>query len=466
MKKQFLFLAVTLLLFFSLSLRAQTNISGMFAPSGNMENSFLQPCLNGSEYKIFKFSILPVYANVNANFTTVGDLIDYANTFKNVKDSGSSLNYAPIHRMMNGLKNSNIVYGGADITLFNLGIHIRHKKKAFLDLQFSARQHVQAQFNFNKELAYLIYKGNKYYENQEIDILPKGSLLQYGDYGINIAKTFSIPSSGRNTPMKIRPALRLRYLVGNAHFSTEKSSLNIYTAPEGRYIDASLDGIIQQSYYSTNDWTRSSAYTQLLSQGAGHGFAWDAGILLQPNDRLTLSFAAVDNGNIRFTKNAMSISASEKVRWEGYNLNHPIDTLFNIDKLLKPDTVLQSYRVPIGTKFSIYTTYGLGKAQRLNRYATFYAHNLTLYFQQGFINYLNTSANPLLAIGYSYRYKNQLNVGGNMSLGGNTGFGLGAHFNFSMGPLQIGLSSNSLIGLINRYDVNSLDLHLFTSFSF
>lgn len=162
----------------------------------------------------------------------------------------------------------------------------------------------------------------------------------------------------------------------------------------------------------------------------------------------------------------MTISTSESFRWEGYDLNQSIDTLFNLDKILDLDSAMSAYDVTIGTKISAHASYGFGKSRTFKKRCTYYPHNVSVFFLQGFRNYLNTSATPLLSLGYSYRYKNVINAGTNVSVGGNIGFGLGAHLNFSLGPLQMGLASNSLVGLVNRYMARSLDLQLFSSISF
>ena len=463
MKKINLLFIVMLLSQFS---KAQINISSLHNQNADLENSFMNPSFIGNEYKDVKVSLLPIYVNFGNNFTSAGDVMDYVKDFNQTGDS-VSISTASLNSIMKNLKKTNMLYAGADVTILNVGFNVHRNRKEFLEFQVSARQHVQANIAFNEELFYLFYNGNKYYENQTIDILPKINAIQYADYGLNVAKHFELKLND-TTKLKIKPAVRLRYLVGNANISTQNSSLDLYTATDGRYIDATLNGQILQSYINGNtfdDFNAKSA-TGLLSKGAGRGMAIDFGVTAKLNDKISASISLVDNGSIKFKQNAYTITSNATYRWEGYDWNQNVDSFFNQKDLLKLDSTAGAYKVDIGSKLMISGTYGFGKKIKFKRYLNHYHHTVSFNYVQGFKNYLNATKSPMLSVGYSYRLKNILNAGLNASFGGLTRTSLGAHVHFGLGPMQFGLATNSLGYLLSKYNARGVDLQFYTALNF
>ena len=445
---------------------AQINIASMHNQNADAENSFLNPSMIGNEYKNFKISFLPFYANFGNNFTSAGDVINYVKEF-NQKGDSIQVNTSTVNGIMNNFKKTNLIYAGADVTLLNLGLNIHRKRKVFLEFQLSARQHVHANISFPKELFYLFYKGNQFYENQTIDILPKINAIQYADYGLNVAKNFHFKLN-QKTNLIIKPAVRFRYLVGNANINTQNSKLDFYTAPDGRYIEASLNGQILQSYINEKTFSNLNinSLSSIITKGAGTGFGMDFGVSAKINDQISASISMVDNGSIQFKENAYTISSKYTYRWEGYDWNKNIDSFIIKKDLLNLDSTAGAYKVNIGSKLMISGSYGFGKKALFKRYLNHYHHTVSLFYVQGFQNYLNATKSPMISVGYSYRLKNILNAGVNASLGGLTGNSLGAHLHFGLGPIQFGLATNSLGYLVSKYNARGVDLQFYSAFNF
>jgi hypothetical protein len=453
-------------LFCSQILFAQINIASLHNQNADAENSFLNPSMIGNEYKNFKISFLPFYANFGNNFTSAGDVINYVKEF-NKKTDSIQVNTSTVNGIMNNLKKTNLIYAGADVTMFNVGFNIHRKRKVFLEFQLSARQHIHANISLPKELFYLFYKGNKYYENQSIDILPKINALQYADYGINVAKNFHLKLN-QKTNLIIKPAVRFRYLVGTANVNTQNSKLDFYTCPDGRYIEASLNGQVLQSYISEKTFSNlnTNSISSLITKGAGTGFGVDFGVSAKMNDQISASVSMVDNGSIQFNENAYTISSKYAYRWEGYDWNKNIDSFIIKKDMLNLDSTAGAYKVNIGSKLMISGSYGFGKKASFKRYLNHYHHTVSLFYVQGFQNYLNATKSPMLSLGYSYRLKNILNAGVNASLGGLTRGSLGAHVHFGLGPMQFGFATNSLGYLVSKYNTRGVDLQFYSAFNF
>ena len=437
--------------------------------NADLENSFLNPSFIGDGYKNFKFSLLPIYVNFGNNFTSAGDVIDYVNEFSKKGDS-VQINTAPINNIMKNLKKSDLIYAGADITLLNLGINIHRHKKEFLSFQFSAREHAQANISFPEELLNLFYKGNKYYENQTINVLPKVNAILYTDYGLNVAKTYVFKMRDTSI-LRIKPAIRLRYLVGSANLSTQKSSLDIYTATDGRYIDATLNGQVLQSNIDGN-----SSFNNLdgksikneLTKGAGQGMAMYFGVTAKLNDNISVGVSLIDNGYISFKKNAYTITSKSTYRWEGYDWNQNIDSIYNQKDLLNLDldSTTGAYKVNIASKLMFNGSYSFGKKIKSKRNLKLYRQTVSLFYIQGFENYLNATKSPMVSVAYSYRLKNLLNVVVNTSVGGLTRTSVGSYVNFGLGHFQFGLATNSLGYVISKYIERGVDLQLYSAFNF
>ena len=85
----------------------------------------------------------------------------------------------------------------------------------------------------------------------------------------------------QKTNLIIKPAVRFRYLVGTANVNTQNSKLDFYTAPDGRYIEASLNGQVLQSYISEKTFSNlnTNSISSLITKAAGTGFGVDFGYL-------------------------------------------------------------------------------------------------------------------------------------------------------------------------------------------
>ncbi|MBL7766725.1 MAG: hypothetical protein JNJ58_11555 [Chitinophagaceae bacterium] len=439
---------------------AQINVSGLHNSESDLENSFYNASMIGQEYRTMKISLLPLYFHIGNNFTSAADIYDYYRDLDKGLDANSM---SSINRIMKGLKNKNQIYAGLDLTLVNIGFNLKVKKKKFLELNFAAREHLQAGMVFNKELLYLMYKGNAYYEDQTIDILPKVNVLQCGDFSVAAAKEFSLKLPFLKNLLSVKPGIRLRYLVGTANLNMQNSSLSIYTAPEGRYIEATLNGDVKACGFDPDQY---KSVDGALFKGNGQGFGVDLGVTVKMLDKLEVGLALFDNGSITFKDNAYQITSNETVRWEGYDFNQPIDTLFEQSDLLELDSAKTSYAVPIGSKLMLSGRYGLGKEKKIGKSQSYYAHTISFLYIQGFRNYLNTTTSPLVSLGYSYQYRHAFNFGINAGVGGLTRSFLGAHMHLGLGPVKFGFATNSLGAIVNRYASKGMDLQIYTALSF
>lgn len=454
------YILTILSLFCILLTQAQINVSGLHNSESDLENSFYNPAFIGNEYRTVKISILPLYFHIGNNFTSAADIYDYYRDLDKGLDANSM---SSINSIMRGLKKNNQVYAGLDLTLLNVGFNLKIKKKKFLELNFAAREHLQAGIVFNKELLYLLYKGNAYYEDETIDVLPKVNVLQYGDFSVAAAKEFSLKLPFLKNLLSVKPAIRLRYLVGTANLNMQNSSLSIYTAPEGRYIEATLNGDIKACGFDLNQY---NSVDGAFLKGNGQGFGIDLGVNVKLLEKLDVGLSLFDNGSITFKDNAYQITSNKTVRWEGYDFNQPIDTLFEQSDLLELDSAQTSYAVPIGSKLMLSGRYGLGKEKKIGKSQTYYSHTVSFLYIQGFRNYLNTTTSPLISLGYNYQYRHAFNFGINAGVGGLTRSFLGAHMHVGLGPVKFGIATNSLGAIVNRYASKGLDLQIYSALSF
>lgn len=444
---------------------AQTNISGLHNENGHLENAILNPAWIGTEYKDVKVSVLPLYIYAGNNFTGIAQIRDMANRLQN-STSNVTHNYS-VQQFMQGISNANKLAAGASITILNVGFNIHQQRKPFIYGQLMIRNCTKAQVSFTDELPNLLYYGNAYYENQTINILPAIQAIQYTDYNFNIAKPFQLqlPDSHQ---LIVKTAVRLHYLAGQAHFSSNNASLNVYTAPDGRYIDAMLTGQIQQcipSAYTSSNPTLNN-WMQLAYRPPGKGMSIDIGASATYNNHIQAAIGITQIGSITFTREAQQISSSGSYRWEGYQWNQATDSFKQIKNLVQTDTSFNRYNVSLPKLLTLSGSYGLGRQKKYKRYISYYPHTLSVHLIKQFQT--KTEQNSLLMItgGYSYRYNNVINAGINATLGGWQRASIGAHLHMGLGVIHVGFASNSIVSFIKPYTGRSIDLQFYTALCF
>lgn len=303
----------------------------------------------------------------------------------------------------------------------------------------------------------LIYKGNKQYVDQTLELAPATDLLSYTDFGVAASKTFAYKK------LSITPAIRLRYLLGNAAMYTEDSKLQFYTAPDGEYLElgGQLNGYGGGSLNFKQLIEDGDMETDGMTKRFGKGFAFDIGTTVTYKN-LSFSLASIDNGSIGFkNKNGWHMASQKSnVRWDGYDVNaeeseENSKSGFNALESIDVTAEEKEFSTKIGSKITFNGNYGY-KLKMDNKENPYYQHNFGLSYIQGFNNKYNASTAAWTAIYYQHNVNNRLTAGINYNRIGNIN-DIGLNVGLNIGVLNLGIGSNSVLTAINPYAGKQLD---------
>lgn len=438
---------------------AQLNIASLQDVHNANNAARYLPTYLGDGFKTLQVSVFNPYVTVGSNFAAAKDVREYI--------SSDEISNEMVEHTISKLKGqNNMIQAGLDLAIVNIGFNIKNKAgDPFLSIGAGVNERVEMSSSFNRDLFLLAYKGNKQFAGQTIQLAPRLNALAYTDYYVSAALNIKVPG----TEIAIKPAVRLRYLSGQASVSmSDKNTVSMYTQPDGRYIDFGFNYQINTSI-SGDTVSLSSKSINIdrnsFQQGAGKGFGMDLGVRVNPIENLSLNIGLMDLGGLRFSRNAVNMSNDTTYRYEGAELNFSDDqriTLDSIAGIAEPRYTYDPYRVKLPSKLIISASLGLGQEE--HKQLAYYKHTLTFTYLQGFSNYLSATKKPYVALGYTHSFQDVINLGANASVGGLWGTSLGALVSFKLGGFRIGINSNNLLPLIAPKSGKGTDIGLMLAF--
>lgn len=441
---------------------AQFNYSHINNQHAHNLGSSQLPSLLGSDMRTGEIYIANLYTGFANSFVSAYDIQQLSNSGK--------LTNEYIDNFLKKVPNQATLWAGADLPLFNVFFNVNKKaREPFLSFGIGARQKIDFNFNLNKDLLSLVYKGNKQFADQTVNLSPSINMLYYNEYFLAVAGQIKVPDFGIFKTIAVRPAARFRMLNGMASIHMPDSRIDMYTQPDGRYIDltTSLTANMSASVDTPDVETSFGDDFSLQSlKRSGRGFGMDLGVGVSVLDRFKVHVGVIDMGSINFTRNVVNYTKNATYTYDGINLNdkgEAID-LGGFEDLIQPEKSYNSYKMPLPTRFVLSGSYLMGK--RARRKVTYYKHNATFTYVQGFSNYLSATKRPALNLGYSYSAGNLVNAGLNFTLGGLNKVMGGGHLSFRLGAVKLALVSNNLLPIVSARAGRGTDFNLFFGFYF
>jgi hypothetical protein len=401
--------------------------------------------------------------------------IGFANNFISAYDiqklSGNgALSNTYIDDVLRKIPKQGTVWAGADIPLLNVFFNINKKNhERFLSFGLGMREKIDFNFSLNKDLLSLLYKGNKQFAGSTVNLSPSLNFLFYNEYFLAAAGQFQLfKNDTTRKPIIIKPALRLRYLNGMASIYMSKANIDMYTDPEGRYINFNtLLEANMSSAIDTPDIESALGDINLNSfKGSGKGFGIDLGVGVTLFENLQVHAALIDIGSIHFKRNTINYTKDASYTYDGIDLNNEGETIntTQLNDLIQPDKTYNAYKQPLPTRLILSGFYGLGP--KTKRRVTYYMHNISLVYVQGFRNYLNATTKPTVNIGYAYNIYNMVNTGIGITVGGLNKIQAGAQLGFRLGAVKLGFASNNLLPIITAKAGRGTDFNMWLGFYF
>jgi hypothetical protein len=442
------------------SAKAQLNMGAIQDPL-NLNAARHLPTFLGESSKRGQIVFFNPYAAVGSNFTTSGQALDYLRSDR-ITNEMIDETVSKLH------PENNMVQGTVDLAILNLAFNIRNDSGgSVFTVGFGVNERVETSTTFNEETIRLLYRGNKQYAGQTINLAPRINALGFTEYYVAAAMNIA-PSS---SPVSFRPALRLSYLAGQASVAMGKSNtISLYTEPQGRFLDFQFDYRVNASLgvdSLTLNGINSEFDVQNFIAGAGHGFGADLGTRVMVSPALSFNIGVIDIGSIRFNKFVTNIYNHSGYRYEGesFEVSNGNGVSFDtIVKIAKPLYAHEDYTVHLPTKLVL--TGSMGRGEMTGKHGTYYKHQFTAMYVQGFDNYLSSTTRPYLAVGYTYDFANVACLGANAGLGGIAGGTFGVLASVRVGSLTMGFNSNNVIPLLFPQSGRSADLGLLLGFAF
>lgn len=277
----------------------------------------------------------------------------------------------------------------------------------------------------------LILLGNKSYQGETIE-----------DQGLNfIRMKYRSLSVGTGFDLgKIKLGVRGKLIQGSRFIQLRNSQYSLYTETDGTRIDVDAD----------YDLLRTKEFNGIsLAKTQGFGLGADVGMLMDLNDKMTLSAALTDVGFIAWP-NVKRYNNNVSLSYEGISVSslfadnldstvqQSVDSLID---LMLPDSSELTYTMLLPMSIRVGLRYNLSEKDVLIPELIYSPMN----------NGAKTAL-PLLNVAYQRELHSMITVGANLYGGGTDLYGVGlmADAHFPSGPVQvhIHLATDNIIALI------------------
>lgn len=438
--------ALLLAIFFSgvaVAAQAQLRISTLQDDFNTSNTARWMPSFLGDGVRRVQVNVANVNASLGSNFATLADARNFLRADE-YSDELIARNIAAMHG------EDNLIAGALNVSLVNTVIRFGDEDAPIsFSLGAGANERMELSTVFNRDAFLLAYSGNKQFAGQFVELAPRFNALAFIQYYVAAACNIGSRTDG----WSIKPAIRLSYLSGQASVDMPGgNSISMFTDPEGRYLDFSLDYRVNASLGGDSLRLEGSSFNlndKSLRGALGSGFAMDLGLRVSPRPGLDFDAALMDIGSIRFGNGPTNMFNQSTYRYEGADADFSRGEGLNLDSLAsfaRPHYSHEAYSVSLPAQLALSGSLGLAQAQ--GNKDSYFRHRLSILYVQGFATCLSATTTPYIGMGYTYSLQNVLHLGINAGVGGAFGFQAGIAASLKAGPLLIGLQSSNVLSLI------------------
>ncbi len=339
---------------------------------------------------------------------------------------------------------------GQDYQILGLALQIKS-----LAIAFSVVDKFAFDFNYTRNFLSLLWKGNKQFAGQNIDLGPLSMNAQYtrefvGGTAFNIAGDME---------KGIRLGIRAKYIQGIGALSMPTSQLKMYTDPDGRYIDVGFSYRLNISGLKE--------FNPLKFNGTGYGA--DIGATFNFSSKFTLDASLLDIGTVNYTQNLKSYAKQGTYRYEGMVIKNffgnPEINSDTLAAVFEPvETEGGSFSVALPTRLMLQGELKLGKKDEESLQSK---HAFFFTYIQGFNQKPGGTKRPYLGVAYNFDLYEWVDIGASAALGGYNKYAFGAFFSLNLfHRLKMGIGSDNLMPLIIKKFGTGIDISLNGSISF
>jgi hypothetical protein len=302
----------------------------------------------------------------------------------------------------------------------------------------------KANFNltFPKALFDLIFKGNAAFIGQEVTLSRTSfDVTHHREYALGMAREIN---------SKVTVGGKFKYLYGMENFSSAKSNLSFYTAPDDYQLELSSDYIINTS--TTGNAKKGSSDNYFFGL-KNTGFAIDLGTSYRFNDRWKFQASVIDLGYIKWSSNVKNyVAESGEYKFNGIDINQYMNdeegssnVLDSLSNSFGPTENSDPYKTYIPTHIYANALY------QINAKSTVSGMLHGQVFRE--------TVQPTITAAYNRKVLNCLAASINYSMINHHFNNVGAGVSVNAGPVQFYLISDNLIGTINPLSNHTLHVN-------
>jgi hypothetical protein len=392
---------------------------------------------------------LPVISSVHFNYGNSS--LSFNDIFFQNTDASYSPNLASIRQNLNW---RNLLSTEIHTQLFALGY--KQKNTSFI---FSMNEKVNVPITFPRELALVLLDGNATFLNAWAGSKGTGIFLNYyREYALGVSKKI--------TP-GISAGIKAKLLFGKLNMTTRSTNIQVFTADDNFNLEFDGNFLMHSSLPITVDASNNklnsvnyndATITELLLNRKNPGFAIDAGIIYDMNNKIQLSASIIDLGFIRWRSNLNNFEGTGNFTFQGL-VGDPANYQSYFNNL--SNSFLQSANFEVNQ--NKYTSY---LSPRLMAAANYKFNSLLsagiigngIMYWSKFVPALtftgNLKASPSIGLmaSYTVQYYSFNMLGAGMYLGIN--------------PIQFYLVSDNIIALIKPLDARNINLRFGLNLNF
>lgn len=417
---------------------AQFNAPVLYNSHFSSQKARFQPAYLGEDMNVFELSMVGNHFFLGNSAVSYGQITEFWNSETVGKDQ--------INELVDGLKENNLFGVGFESNPISLSLKIKQDEKEFFTLGAGINIRAGGSFNLSKNFLSLIWKGNKQFRDKKVNLGPFG-LNGILNKSIYLAYAMPLPVSLADD-LKIKPGVRLRYIMSSGGIYTSGGDLEMYTHPEGRYLKFIPD-------YKVS-WAIPGESAQLL-QNMGKGYGIDIGTRVSYDEKIVASVSVADIGSVKYTRNTKTYQKNKSYVFDGIGVDI-VNTVKSdqfqmegdtIAALLKPEVGKEPFTMPLGTKMILDGEYRFGRSITMDKKEKeFFRNHIFFTYIQGFSNLPFNSKRPFFSAGFSRSFGTTLNLGGMASYGGYNKFSMGGFLSVKLAFFRLGLGSGNLLPLL------------------
>ncbi|RYZ87726.1 MAG: hypothetical protein EOP04_11025, partial [Proteobacteria bacterium] len=271
--------------------------------------------------------------------------------------TSSELTNSEIDKNINRLRPINNIGAGLDMDWFGFSYKIEKEDEEVVTISAMITDRAAANLLYSKNLAQLLWKGNKQFAGQNINLGPLSvNAFHLREYALGAAMPIDVSDK-----FTVRAGMRLKYLQGIDALYMPKSDAHLFTEQDGRYLEFDMDYEMHTTLQDREDGSSGYDGTPI-----GSGFGTDLGITANFDDRFSGSFSLLDLGFITYRENTKMYGIQTKVRYEGAEVNNLFDDPeFEVmeeieDKLEGEESTNEKFTMPTSTKIMLQGEYIIG----------------------------------------------------------------------------------------------------------